>query len=223
MEQIDVKQALIGQIKEKVKELLNIPEVEEERRIRQALKILKTNIIQQALYVLEDGARKIRAIEPQSRFVTKYSIKVLGDSQVSFKLPRGTSRVDLMNEAQALAPELFKKKAVSPSCLEIWNNDLAFTEKVMLDLEKSIDGSIKSSNLMTRTEQEARGWNNIDMRDLATAHVAYLIATGQDLFANNVVRARDGALGFNDGGLSVSNYRDDLRGFYIAASAALPQ
>jgi hypothetical protein len=158
----------------------------------------------------------------RQEFVTKYNIKVLSDSQVSFRLPSGTSRIDLMNEAQALAPDLLGRNAVYPSRLETWKKDSAFTAKATENLERSLDGNVKNSTRMTRGEQEAKGWNNVDLSDLATAHVAYFIATGKDLFANNAVRARGGALYFYGDGVRVVGCYDDVRDGVVAASAALP-
>ena len=76
--------------------------------------------------------------------------------------------------------------------------------------------------VMTRAKQEAKGWNNVDLCDLAAAHAAYFIATGKDLFARNVVRARGGALYFDANGLRVLDFNDDSRDYRVAASAALP-
>jgi len=61
-----------------------------------------------------------------------------------------------------------------------------------------------------------------ELEHLAAAHVAYFIATGKDLFANNVVRHRGGALHFCRYGLSVFVFFDVPRDFYFAFSAALP-
>ena len=41
-------------------------------------------------------------------------------------------------------------------------------------------------------------------------------------FEQHVVRARGGALNFNDNGLNVNDYNDDNRNNNVAASAALP-
>ena len=158
----------------------------------------------------------------RQEFIAKYSIKVFAGSQVSFTLPSGTSRIDLLNEAQGLASDAFGRNAVYPSRLETWKKDSAFTAKATENLERSLDGNVKNSTRMTRGEQEAKGWNNVDLCDLATAHVAYFIATGKDLFANNVVRARGGALDFSADGLGVTGFLDGDRYRNVAASAALP-
>jgi hypothetical protein len=155
-------------------------------------------------------------------FVTKYNIKVLGEGQVSFTLPNGASRIDILNEAQALSPELHGRPAVYAERLAKWTVDSAYTEKVTADTAKSVDGNVSNSIRMNRAEQEAKGWNNIDLADLAAAHAAYFIATGKDLFGGNVVRACGGALYFYADGLNVHGCNDAHRDSYVAASAALP-
>jgi hypothetical protein len=158
----------------------------------------------------------------RQEFVTKYNVEVLGDSKVSFTLPSGSSRLDLLNDSQAITPELLRQPAIYAARLAQWAKDPAFTEKVAEDTLRSVDGNVNNSARMTRSEQEAKGWNNVDLADLATAHQAYLIATGKDLFANKVVRARGGALYFYVHGLGVVDCYDDSRRSDVAASAALP-
>ena len=167
------------------------------------------------------------AAEPSSievrkqEFITKYDVKVLADGQVSFKLPSGASRLDLLNDAQALAPELISQPAVYADRLAKWAQDTAFTTKVTEATSRSIDGNVSDSTRKTRAEQEVKGWNDVDLADLATAHQAYLIATGKDLFNGNVVRARGGALLFYVNGLDVYDYLDGFRFDLVAASASL--
>ena len=211
--------------------------IQEAAKLLQSLEGADSGTLERVATLLKTGLAGVRgeisspeavATEPSAlearrqEFVTKYNIKVLGDGQVSFTLPSGTSRIDLLNEAQGLAPGLLGRDAVYPSRLETWKKDSAFTAKATENLDRSLDGNVKNSTRMTRAEQEAKGWNNVDINDLATAHVAYFIATGKDLFANNVVRARGGALYFDDDGLGVYDYYDDLRYGHVAASAALP-
>ena len=173
------------------------------------------------------GVKGELSIQPSSievrkqEFITKYNVKVLADGQVSFKLPSGASRLDLLNEAQALAPELISQPAVYPDRLAKWAQDAAFTTKVTEATSRSIDGNVRDSTWKTRAKQETKGWNDVDLADLATAHQAYLIATGKDLFSGNVVRARGGALCFHVSGLRVYDYVGDFRNSIVAAFASL--
>ena len=159
-------------------------------------------------------------------FMDKYSVTVLEDSQVSFTLPKGSSVINLLNDAQALAPDLYNRDAVFPITLADWSTKMAFNSRVTENREFSIDGNVSGSTVKTRVQQavllEKQNSRIPDLEHLAAAHVAYFIATGKDLFANHVVRARGGALFFYGFGLDVNDYYDDLRCNFVAASAALP-
>jgi hypothetical protein len=173
-----------------------------------------------------DTATTIDVSVRKQAFMDKYSVTVLDDSKVSFTLPKGSSVLNLLNDAQALAPELYNRDAVYPDRLADWSTKKAFKSSVTENREFSIDGNVADSSDKTRVEQAAfLKKQNLEMPELehlAAAHVAYFIATGKDLFANNVVRARGGALGFDDIGLYVLGYRDGDRYNDVAASAALP-
>lgn len=166
---------------------------------------------------------KASGIEAQKQaFIEKYGIKVLAESQVALILPEGTSRIELLKEAQKLAKKLHGSDAIWPDRLSNWTEDAAFTAKVGETLKLAVDGNVKGSTNQTRSEQESKGWNNVDLKDLAVANAAYFIATGKDLFDGNVVRARGGALRFSGGGLDVSYSYGAFRSRYVSASRSLP-
>lgn len=158
----------------------------------------------------------------QTEFLKKYDVKVLGKGKVSFTIPEGSSRLDLLNEAQAIAPELLGQPAVYELRLEMWAKDPAFTTKVSKATSFSINGNVKGSTGKTRKEQESNGWNDVDLADLAAAHQVYLIATKKDLFGGKVVRARCGKLVFSADGLVVYGLIGGPRSNDIAASKSLP-
>jgi hypothetical protein len=146
----------------------------------------------------------------QAAFVAKYDIKVLGESQVSFTLPHGSSRIDLLNEAQEIAPKLIGRDAIYPPRLKAWQEHPAFTSRLGEGLERAVDGCVQHSNNQTNSEQLAQNLLDVSLPDLACAHAAFLIATKRNLFnGDNVVRTNDEsayggygrALYFSRGGL----------------------
>ena len=153
-------------------------------------------------------------------------MKVLdgGPHQVSFTIPEGKSRIDLINDAHKLAQALYNRPGVYANRLATLQNDPQFTQAVTQATAAAIEGCVPNSTNMTRAEHETkeRNWNDVDLRDLAAAHHAFLVATGKDLFDGNIVRARGGALNFNSNGLDVNNYNDDNRYNNVAASRSLP-
>jgi hypothetical protein len=159
-------------------------------------------------------------------FIEKYGISAFGNSKVSFTIPKGASVLDLLNDAQALSPELYNRDAVYPNRLADWSTKKAFKSNVTEAKEFSLDGNVSDSTNKTRSEQvtflKKQKLEMPEIEHLAAAHSAFLIATGKDLFADKVVRARGGALFFNAGGLCVFGSYDDHRLSGVAASAALP-
>ena len=157
-------------------------------------------------------------------FLDTYSVKVLDDGphQVSFTIPEGKSRMDLIKDAHELAQALYNRPGVYPDRLATWQSDPQFTQAVTQATPAAIDGCVPHSTNKPRSEQEANGWNDVDIRDLAAAHQAFFVATGKDLFNGKVVRARGGALDFDSVGLVVYNYHDDNPSFDVAASRSLP-
>jgi len=155
----------------------------------------------------------------QAALVSKFSIEVLGEGKIRLCL-NGASRIEFLDAVQAVASELHGSPAVYADRLERWRRDKDFTAATDPASIIAVDGNVSGSTTKTRKEQEKRGWNDVDLSDLAVAHAAYFLATGKDMFSNHVVRARGGALCFDEVGLGVS--ADGGRFNIVAASAALP-
>ena len=164
-------------------------------------------------------------LSPRDQFVSKYSVEEINDHQVRFVLPKGVSRIDLLNEAQGIARELYGQDAVYPSQLEDWQKEDDFRTKTTSTTKLWIDGRVKELDAKTRQEQERllkKQGGIAPLADLAVAHTAFFILTGEDLFQGQFVRACGGALYFFSFGLVVSNYYD-VRSFDdVSASRSLP-
>lgn len=179
---------------------------------------LSTEALQRLKAALPDVAVAIT----REAFATQYGIKVLGESQVALTLPKDTSRLAFLQEAQALVRKLNNRDLIWPSSLKIWESDPMLTSNIKNELKLAVDGNVGYSTKMTRREQEKAGWLDVDMIDLALAHAAYFVVTGEDLFANNWVRARGGTFYFFSTGLSVDDSYGDYRRDIVSASRALP-
>ena len=162
-------------------------------------------------------------LSPRDQFVSKYSVEKINDHQVRFVLPKGVSRIDLLNEAQGIARELYGQDAVYPSQLEDWQKEDDFRTKTTSTTKLGIDGRVEGLDAKSREDQESHlGEMMAPLADLAVAHTAFFILTGKDLFQGQFVRACGGALYFFSFGLVVSNYYD-VRSFDdVSASRSLP-
>ena len=167
-------------------------------------------------------------LSPRDQFVSKYSVEKINDHQVRFVLPKGISRIDLLNEAQGIARGLYGQDAVYPSQLEDWQKEDDFRTKTTSKTKLGIDGRVEGLDGKTRKQQERlieKQWGETQMAplaDLAVAHTAFFILTGKDLFQGQYVRACGGALSFISDGLGVACY-DDAYGYDdVSASRSLP-
>ena len=162
-------------------------------------------------------------LSPRDQFVSKYSVEKINDHQVRFVLPKGTSRIDLLNEAQGIARGLYGRDAVWPDQLKKWQKEDNFRSKTTSTTKLGIDGRVEELDAKTRKEQERVLKEQMaPLADLAVAHTAFFILTGKDLFQGQVVRACGGALGFYSSGLVVNYCSDGSSDDDVSASRSLP-
>ncbi len=172
-------------------------------------------------------------LTPRDLFVAKYNIQVHGPHEVSFVLPKGVSRYEMLREAQGLGLRN-NRDLVYPDRLETWQKDPVFQKSSDAPERIRIDGHVQGGDGKKRATQEAlvksRGLTLPSLEDLAAAFVAHYVATGEPLFGwfdNNsytyVVRAAGGALDFNRHGLNVCDIYDDGGYSYVAVAARVPR
>ena len=173
---------------------------------------------------MESLKEQFLQLSPRDQFVSKYSVEKINDHQVRFIIPKGTSRIDLLNEAQGIARELYGQDAVDPSQLEDWQKDDDFRSKTTSTTKLWIDGRVKELDAKSREEQERVLKEQMaPLADLAVAHTAFFILTGKDLFQGQWVRACGGALRFNSDGLYVPWFYGNAGSSYdVSASCSRP-
>lgn len=175
---------------------------------------------------------KLRStLKPTDLFIAKYNIQVHGPHEVSFVLPKGVSRYEVLCEAQELVTE---RVLIDPYELNDRANDHRFTVACMTPERIRIDGHVEGGDGKTRAEQDAflkaKGLSLATLEDLAAAFVAFYVATGEPLFAWNKkwndesfqVRAAGGELHFGSYGLCESLiFSDDDSDSNFAVSARI--
>jgi len=173
-------------------------------------------------------------LTPTDLFIAKYNIQVHGPHEVSFVLPKGVSRYEMLCEAQGLVAERDNRNLVLPTQLERWKDDKTFKATSTTPERIQIDGHVDGGDGMNRADQEAflknMGLPQANLEDLAAAFVAHCVATGEPLFgcydqANEwsfMVRAAGGVLSFNSYGLDVNDIDDDLSFSNMAVSSRVP-
>jgi hypothetical protein len=229
-----LNQGSIKQYREAAIELHNL-RVEVGKRIEAAIVEGNNQAARSALEELKasgEAFQELRStLTARDLFVAKYNIQVHGPHEVSFVLPKGVSRFEMLSEAQGLVDD---RKLVHPDQLKEWQDDSAFQRSSDTPERIRIDGHVKGGDAKDRATQEklveSLKLTLPSLEDLAAAFVAHYVATGEPLFGwfnNNsytyVVRAAGGALYFNGDGLIVGGIYDDLSDSDVAVAALVPR
>jgi hypothetical protein len=159
-------------------------------------------------------------------FVARYNVEVVNEHTVSFVIPKGVSRIEILQEAQRLVAD---RDLIWPDQLAEWITDPKFTTEATTSELVCIDGHVPNSTNKTRAQQEKMvGKENLPtLEDLAVAFAGNWIATGEPLFGwynnstlwSHLVRAAGGALDFIGHGLCVCSVPDDHSGVGVAVSS----
>jgi len=222
----------LHEYREKAAELHDLSKGVEERMGRAA----ENGIIEAARDELAELKLKTKEFEdfretltPAEIFVARYNVEVVNDHTVSFVIPKGVSRIEILQEAQKLVTD---RDLILPNQLAKWTADPKFTTEATTSERICIDGHVPHSSGKTRAQQEALvGKENLPtLDDLAVAFGVNWIATGEPLFGwhyeslgwSYVVRAAGGALYFYSNGLSVRGIADDVSGAHVAVSSRAP-
>ena len=167
-------------------------------------------------------------LTPTDLFIAKYNIQVHGPHEVSFVLPKGVSRYEMLCEAQGLVRERENGlNLVWPDDLQTWKDDKTFKATSTTPERIQIDGHVDGGDAKNRADQEAflksKGLPQANLEDLAAAFVAFYVATGTRLFEGKWVRAAGGALDFVSYGLRVGGVDDDFSGSSMAVASRVPR
>jgi hypothetical protein len=166
-------------------------------------------------------------LTPTDLFIAKYNIQVHGQHEVSFVLPKGVSRYEMLCEAQVLVAVRDNRDLVWPDDLITWKDDKTFQATSTTPERIQIDGHVDGGDKKSRSDQEAflksKGLPQANLEDLAAAFVAFYIATGKSLFEGQWVRAAGGQLSFGSGGLSVDDIGDARSDSFVAVSSRVPR
>jgi hypothetical protein len=166
-------------------------------------------------------------LTPTDLFMAKYNIQVHGSHEVSFVLPKGVSRYEMLCEAHELVAARDNRDLVYSDHLKTWQNDKTFQATATTPERIQIDGHVDGGDGMNRADLEAflnkKGLPQANLEDLAAAFVAFYVATGKELFERKVVRAAGGALCFVSNGLVVGDIDDGSSLSGVAVSWRVPR
>ncbi len=206
-----------------------------EQQIQAALESGDKQAARDALAALKASGEKFQELRStltaRDLFVAKYNIQVHGPHEVSFVLPKGVSRYEMLSEAQELVDD---RVLVWPIQLKGWQSDPAFEKACDVPERIQINARVQGGDGKDRATQEklveSLKLTLSSLEDLAAAFMAHYVATGEPLFGwfdkdnyTFVVRAAGGALGFFSHGLDVYDISDDSSYSSVAVAARVPR
>jgi hypothetical protein len=186
-----------------------------------------TGDLKAAQDILAEASLKTKAYEelreklgPTGIFLAKYGVEVINEHTILFVLPKGCSRIDILNEAQRLVGGRDQRDLILPQELEKWQRDERFTKPAAKSERICIDGHVKGGDAKDRATQEKfvsdKGLSLASIEDLAVAFALHWVATGEPLFGwysqnsySYWVRGAGGSLDFPHRGLRAYSVNDD--------------
>ena len=148
----------------------------------------------------------------------QFDIEILGPGQVRLDLGE-FSRFEFLQLVHDVASKLHGRPYITPERLAGWSYDGVFDKRGGVIC---VNGRLEDLLGESRAVQEAAGLDNVNISDLAVAHAAYFLLTGDDMFNGKTVRAQDGvALGFYNTGLDIVAFDGGMHPSSAAASKLL--
>jgi hypothetical protein len=188
--------------------------------------------------ILAEASLKTKAYEelreklgPIGIFLAKYGVEVINEHTILFVLPKGCSRIDILNEAQRLVQGRDQRDLIRPGEHEKWQQDERFTKLAESSERICIDGHVKGGDAMKRGPQEKFVADKKlflpSIEDLAVAFALHWVATGESLFGwynqsngwSYYVRGAGGSLHFHRYGLYANGVSDVSDVPYVAVAA----
>lgn len=163
-------------------------------------------------------------------FLAKYGVEVINDHTILFVIPKGATRISILEEAHALIKEREGRDLIDKDFIPMWQTDERFTKQQESSKRLCIDGHVEGGDKKTREQQEAflgKEFTAAHFEDLAVAFSLHWVATGEPLFGwfnkqeewSFVIRGVGGALNFNRNGLWASTISDACGRDFVGVSA----
>ena len=172
-----------------------------------------------------------RELGPKGILLAKYGVEVINDHTVLFVIPKGVSRIEILEEVRGLITRPDGNPFIYPYARAKWKQEDRFFSKQATSKRLCIDGHVPGGDAKTRDEQEeflGEEFTMANIEDLAVAFCLHWIATGEPLFGwykkqsySYDIRAVGDALYFCDCGLRALSINDDDGYDFIGVSACV--
>jgi hypothetical protein len=133
--------------------------------------------------------------------VTEYDLSVDEPRRrVTLTLKKENTVFQALVDLQLGVMTLRDTHAVSPAALHRWSEDDRFRNRFPPNGRLSLE-VVGDSLGLSKQHQEQKGLNDVSIAELALAHTAFLLITGEHLVPPGGCRAADGTLRVTEGGL----------------------
>lgn len=187
------------------------------------------NTVEQLEGISEELKRMRAQFTPQELLIGKYSIEAHDANTVSLIIPKGLSRLELIQDVERMqaAGEFPEQGIIDHESFVEWEIKMDLAEVVREDLRIKITGAVQGGDSLSRRKQVAfltkKGFVIAPVEDAVVAHAAMFGAIGTDLFAGVwAVRVDRGTLQFAQDGIRAVINKDKTVADYISVAAAVP-
>jgi hypothetical protein len=149
------------------------------------------SVLEQASLAVREYEDFRKAFTPKEILLAKYGVEVINDHTVMFVIPKGVSRMEILEEVQGLIKHPNGKPFIYPPLLSEWKGEERFASQQATSKRLCIDGHVQGGDGKTREQQEAflspdnqNGGEQFQManiEDLAVAFCLHWVATGEPL------------------------------------------
>lgn len=127
-----------------------------------------------------------RALGPDGILLAKYGYEKINDHTALFVLPKGCSRIEILQEAQSIVKERDGRVPIDSLLLKAWTAQARFSRRIDSSESVCIQGHVEEAVGKSRGEQERllslRALEVPSMEDLAVAFALHWVAVGGPLF-----------------------------------------
>lgn len=172
-------------------------------------------------------------------FLAKYGVDVINHHTVSFVIPRGCSRIEMLDEARQLVLEKDNRHLVGGDLLSKLRNLRELATPAASSEHICIDGNYEGTCNQAKPQQEqllsSRGLTLPRFEDLVVAFALHWVATSGPLLQwyeynpraprkqhSYIIRAQTEALDFRDDGLRSTSVDERSSHKMVAAAARIP-
>ena len=187
------------------------------------------NTVEQLEAISEELKRMRAQFTPRELLIGKYSIEAHDANTVSLIIPKGLSRLELIQDVERMqaAGEFPEQGIIDHESFVEWEIKMDLAEVVPEDLRIKITGAVSGGDSLSRRKQVAfltkKGFAIAPVEDAVVAHAAMFGAIGTDLFAGVwAVRVDRGTLQFAQDGIRAVINKDKTVADYISVAAAVP-